>query len=664
MPKHSWISSLRSRLILLTLVLLVPAFAAAGIAVYGGYLNNRQGVEKHLQETSRALSLVVDRQFGQAEALLWALSTSALLHERNYAAFDAWARTAIRVPGTWVVVEDDKGQVINTLLPPGSMLPGTRSRDHWKGAAVGTVRISNLFKGLVAKEPAVGADTLVVAADGSQLYVSIIMLAETVSRVLADQSLPQNWIGAIIDRSGTVVARNRDASRFVGQLATPDNVARVRGHVTQGVWEGVSLDGVPTVLALSRSPGSGWSTIVAVPQSEITAPARRSALYLTGAGALLLSGGAAVAWRLGRSIAVPVAGLADLAQNMGQGGPVTAQASGLTEVDRVADALASASTQLRMREASLRASEERLRATHENAPVSIAEVDGDGRFLSVNEARCRMTGHSREELIGQHFAHVTAASSLNEDMALFSRQVAGELDTYTTDSQFIHKDGRSGWARVTSTALRATNGTFLYAIRVVEDITERRAADRRQKLLIDELNHRVKNTLAVVQSLAWQAARQDLPPKVAHERFQERLLALSRTHNLLNESFWEGASLRTILEAELAPYLAPSAMVQISGPEVQLLPKTAIYGALSATAGRVQVDWSVQKRGDQTSLIVNWRELQGPTIELPPKPGFGSRLLRQTINLELDGKLDLRFEPEGVWCTMTIATEPAHQLTA
>ena len=186
--------------------------------------------------------------------------------------------------------------------------------------------------------------------------------------------------------------------------------------------------------------------------------------------------------------------------------------------------------------------------------MGIAEVDRDGRFVSVNEARCKLTGHTREELIGQHFGHVTDPEILDHDLDLFARQVAGELDTYTTDSKFRRKDGSRGWARVTSTAVRDADGTFLYAVRVVEDITERRQADRRQKLLIDELNHRVKNTLATVQSLAWQAARPGVPPQVAQERFQERLLALSRTHNLLNETHWEGASLRTILETELGPY--------------------------------------------------------------------------------------------------------------
>ncbi|MCC2650194.1 MAG: signal transduction histidine kinase, partial [Microvirga sp.] len=370
------------------------------------------------------------------------------------------------------------------------------SKDHRTGLTVGTVRVSNLFSGLVAKQPAVGMDTLVTADDGSELYISINMLADTVTQILSDQKLPPTWIGAILDRNGTVVARSRDAGQFVGKPATPENVKRVRAGVREGVSESVSLDGVPTLLALARSPGSGWTTILAVPRSEITAPAWRSALYLALAGGLLLALGVVMAWQVGRGIAGPMKGLAGLAQHVGRGEPITSPASGLVEIDRVGDALASASMQLR-------------------------------------------------------------------------------------------------------------------------------EADRRQKLLIDELNHRVKNTLATVQSLSWQVIRPGVSPQIARERFQQRLLALSRTHNLLNETLWEGAALRTIL-------------------------------ALSRTSGRVQVDWKVDDRGEGAILTVHWCELDGPVLETEPSPGFGSRLLRQAITQELAGQLDLRYEREGVCCTIAV----------
>jgi PAS domain S-box-containing protein len=369
----------------------------------------------------------------------------------------------------------------------------------------------------------------------------------------------------------------------------------------------------------------------------------------------------------------------DQAQRLGRGEPVRPPSTGLSEVDQVAGALTSASTELRDRENALRASEARLWETQNNAAVGIAEVDREGRFLSVNEARCRLTGHSREELIGQHFGHATDPEILDRDKELFARQVAGELDTYTTDSKFRRKDRSRGWARITSTAVRDAAGAFLYAVRVVEDITERRQADKRQKLLIDELNHRVKNTLTTVQSLAWQAARPGVPPQVAQARFQERLLALSRTHNLLNETHWEGASLRTILETELGPYATAAERVRLDGPEVHLASRPAVvlgmafhelttnaakYGALSAPPGRVQVDWTIHEAGGDTILTIDWCEFGGPVLEAEPSPGFGSRLLQQTITRELAGQLDIRYEREGLCCTIAIPLGAAGQQAA
>lgn len=196
-----------------------------------------------------------------------------------------------------------------------------------------------------------------------------------------------------------------------------------------------------------------------------------------------------------------------------------------------------------------------------------------------------------------------------------------------------------------------------------------READRRQKLLIDELNHRVKNTLATVQSLSWQVIRPGVSPQVAQERFQQRLLALSRTHNLLNETLWEGASLSALLKAEFEPYAAQSQRILLSGPDIDLPARLAVvlgmalhelttnavkYGALSTASGRVQVDWTVNDRGEGAILAINWCERGGPPMEAQPSPGFGSRLLRQTITRELAGQLDIRYERDGVCCAIVV----------
>ena len=151
--------------------------------------------------------------------------------------------------------------------------------------------------------------------------------------------------------------------------------------------------------------------------------------------------------------------------------------------------------------------EQRLAATYDHVAIGISEIAPDGSFLRVNEAICAITGYSREELLSIKLFANTYRDDIDLDRAGFVQQVAGELEFYSAEKRFNHKDGRLIWLSVSSSPVRDANGKLLYVVRVVQDITERKAAERRQKLLIDELNHRVKNTLARVQSLAAQTAR-------------------------------------------------------------------------------------------------------------------------------------------------------------
>ncbi len=324
------------------------------MTLYAGSRHARQEIERHLLETTRALSLVVDRQFGQAEALLWSLSVSRLLQARDYVGFDALARDAVRLPGAWVVVEEAGRQVVNTRLPPGSRLPEVANQDHWRGLEPGQVRVSNLFRGLVAQNPHVSVETVIRDPDGALRQVAIIMPADRVSQALADQGLPPAWIGAILDRNGTLVARSRDPERFVGQPATTDNVARVRAGVAQGVFESVSLDGVETVIGFARSPASGWSTVVAVPRAELSAGIRESAVYLAAAGGLLIALGAGLALWVARRITHPVKALVADAEALGRGSPASELSSEpgpeFQETAALRSAFAEARDALRQRE--------------------------------------------------------------------------------------------------------------------------------------------------------------------------------------------------------------------------------------------------------------------------------------------------------------------------
>jgi PAS domain S-box-containing protein len=550
--------------------LVLPGLVFAAILLWRYASAERGRYEEEALGTAQRIMAAADRELVGIQAAAQALATSSSLLEGNFEAFQRQAEMTLqswaqRKPNDYaIVVRDVTGQqVANTRLPWGSPLPkGANLPIDQQVIATKRPVIQDLFTGATAGRPIISI-RVPVLKNGSVTYVlSMAVEPRRIAEILLAQNLPASWVATVIDRADRVVARSRQHEAFVSKPAPDEFLRAARG--ADGIWEGHNLEGTEVLGAYARSGVSGWMTFVGVPAEIVQAPLHRSLWTLLGLGAALILLSLLLARAFARRIAAPVQGLVNLAHDLARGEPVAAPSTGLAEIDRGGGALASASQDLREREAALRASEARLWATQNNAAVGIAEVDRDGRFVSVNEARCKLTGHSREELIGLHFGHATDSEILEKDLDLFRRQVAGELDTYTTDSKFQRKDGSRGWARVTSTAVRDAAGAFLYAVRVVEDITERRQADKRQKLLIDELNHRVKNTLATVQSLAWQAARPGVPPQVAQERFQERLLALSRTHNLLNETHWEGASLRTILETELGPY-ATAGRVRLDG---------------------------------------------------------------------------------------------------
>jgi two-component sensor histidine kinase len=195
---------------------------------------------------------------------------------------------------------------------------------------------------------------------------------------------------------------------------------------------------------------------------------------------------------------------------------------------------------------------------------------------------------------------------------------------------------------------------------------ERAQAEQRQRLLINELNHRVKNTLATVQAIAYQTLKGEVPLAEARGRFEARLLALSRAHSLLTARNWEGASLARVV-ADATEYLAAeSGRFEIGGDELMLSPRAALaltlafhelstnaakYGALSVEGGTVSISW----RTDEGLLRIEWKERGGPPVAEPARRGFGSRLIERGLTGDLGGKAALAFESDGLACTIEAA---------
>lgn len=323
-----------------------------------------------------------------------------------------------------------------------------------------------------------------------------------------------------------------------------------------------------------------------------------------------------------------------------------------------------------------REQEQRLAATYEHAAIGISEIAPDGHFLRVNEAICAITGYDREHLLANKLFTHTHPDDADPDREGFRKQVAGELEFYSVEKRFIRKDGSIIWLSVRSSPVRDAQDRLLYVVRVVQDITERKVAEQRQKLLMDELNHRVKNTLATVQSLASQTARGTLNPGAFRERFEGRLIALSKAHDQLTVHHWESADLRELLAGSLAPYAGPNPdRVILRGEDVVLRPRAVLtlamavhelttnaakYGALTLPGGRIEIRWQPAQSGEgRPTLRIDWLEQGGPPVAEPEQRGFGSRLVENSIAAELGGRVRLAFEPQGLRCEITIPLENA-----
>ncbi len=297
-------------------------------------------------------------------------------------------------------------------------------------------------------------------------------------------------------------------------------------------------------------------------------------------------------------------------------------------------------------------------------------------FLRVNEAICSIVGGTREELLGWKLFGRTHPDDRDVDGELYRKQVAGEIGFYSIDKRFIRRDGRMIWMGVRSSTVRDPTGKFLYGVRVVQDITERKEAEARQKLLIDELNHRVKNTLATVQSLAAQTARGTQSTEEFHQAFEGRLIALSHAHDQLTRQHWQSADFRDIVKGATGPHLSrPEEQLAIQGEAITVSPRMALamalvlhemttnaakYGALSAPEGRIEIGWRSSSGGPKSPLLhIEWRERNGPPVEAPAKPGFGSRFIQGSVTAELRGSVRMNFNPDGLHCTIDVPLDPA-----
>jgi len=246
--------------------------------------------------------------------------------------------------------------------------------------------------------------------------------------------------------------------------------------------------------------------------------------------------------------------------------------------------------------------------------------------------------------------------------------IATREGSASDDRWHQRKDGSRFWASGVMTALR-DNGELRGFAKVIRDNTARKRHEEHMALVMAELNHRVKNTLAVVQSIARQTARRAADVETFSKNFVERLQSMAKAHDLLTKSQWMGAVLREVIENEISGRVASETQCTITGPSIYLQPKQALamhmvihelttnaakYGGLKSHQGRIDISWTVQNDDDNPQVELHWRELAPHTVSEPAGTGYGSRLIDQLLSYELGGgRVERDFRSEGLHCRIT-----------
>lgn len=309
----------------------------------------------------------------------------------------------------------------------------------------------------------------------------------------------------------------------------------------------------------------------------------------------------------------------------------------------------------------LRESESLFRTLADAAPAPIWMTEPSGEVEFVNAAFAELANVQRSALMGHAWIALIHPDDIAEILVRREAARAGP-HAYSFEARFRRHPEGWRWMLVNAKPRIDASGAFMGYVGMAMDLTEIKTAQAQQQLLINELNHRVKNTLSSIQSIARQTLRSDEVAPRAREQFVERLMAMSAAHNVLTSESWSGAVIDDILREALKPFSddRDPDRIAIQGPSLRVEPGAALalalaahelgtnaakYGALSTPGGRVSVEWAMQ---DDKHALVRWSERGGPQVVAPTHRGFGARLLERGLAGDLGGKPELIFLPLGV----------------
>ena len=632
--------TLRASLSLFALACAVPVAAVAVGLVYYLLTEGYGRTQQELADRRDLMASAVESRIQNVIEDLQVLAASAAVRAKDFALFrEHMVETGDLIGSFGVVLVDRQGQLlISTRRGPGEALPKRANLETQERVFTsGKPQVSNLVPSTAGVAPIISVE-VPVRISGQVEYVLAAGLSPQYLGEVVKSQVPAGWLGSIADAKGILIARLPDL-----QLIGQPTIGPLRAMIgqTSGSWIKItSRTGQSVYTSFRRIESLGWTVFLSIPSDIANKDFRRSAAVLGLLVLLALTASLVLARYMSRRIVTALQALEHNVAALTHGGQLKPVSDTIVEAGRMQAVLKKVKADLDTTEQRIERERSLLKSTVQSLPVGVLLIDRDENVLLINHKALNLWRVDEVKRFEQ-FTQVTRLRLDETPYPSHEWPIMRALRTgaRTEDEIVFHvvPGGSRQRLSINAAPIYDADGKIVAAVAAFYDVTALHDALDQQQLLLDEINHRVKNTMANIQSIALLTRSGAVTVDQYVQAFQQRLLALSHAYNLLTENNWRGADIREIVATITAPY-SRSAQIEIVGGEVQLSSKHALaltatlqelctnaakYGSLSVPEGRLRIHWRV----GEGHVELRWIETNGPRVEQPTRRGFGSKLI-------------------------------------
>jgi PAS domain S-box-containing protein len=666
--------TVRRRMIGIVLALAVPLNIIFLVVLWYLASSWEAAQRASLMYAARSVATAVDAQLRIYISFAQVLSRSPALAEDTLDAFEAEARRAVGPEKDfWVVVADPQGRQLMNLFNPHGLdlarpVPVFQAAQD-EAFKTHAIVISDIGLGPVSQRWGFTVEAPVFRNGQPFRTLALAVPSGVLLNLLNAQDLPKHWRTTIIDRTGRKISRQPDNEAHVGQLAVDDWRENIG---VDGISEYKNSNADRIISAHAQSQLSGWSISVAIGKKELDVPISKATNWAIAYSGSISLASLALAFILARGVTRPIEELRQRASEVIVGIAPSFQPR-LPEIKDVWATLTKVAAERHRSEATLRQREQHLRLALEASSAGTWSWDVDSNKVVWDGRHRALFGFTLDE--PPSFEKWLARIIPDDRPGLMARieelKTTPSADVWHEEFRFIHPERGERWAEELGHTQRDARGLLRALTGITLDITDRKRAEEHQKVLMAELDHRVKNVLARVVAVAQSTRRGSGGVDEFIPSFRGRIQSMAAAHELLSQTSWQGADLTALVRKQLAPYATDSNMT-IAGTDIalgaaatqgmamvlhELVTNAVKHGALSIPGGRVSVSWDRRLNRSAANLILVWRELGGPPVAAANQSSYGIELIRGLIPYELDGKVDLVFAPDGVYCRIEFPLE-------